>query len=133
MVRRRVRQYQAEKLAQGKRIGRPPRDRAFGIEAFEAPDQQQAEVATGRQTRPAAVRVKPPAQAFDVPVKALFVEDLIQSRVERMRRTPRQVVGGHPHRRLLRVPPSFAHRHWPQWSTWDRTRRSLIQGFTTGC
>jgi hypothetical protein len=28
-----------------------------------------------------------------------------------MRGTPRQVLGRHPHRRLLRAPLSFPHRH----------------------
>jgi catechol 2,3-dioxygenase-like lactoylglutathione lyase family enzyme len=38
----------------------------------------------------------------------MFVEDLIQSRVERMRGAPGQVIAWYPHRRLLRVPSSFA-------------------------
>ena len=46
----------------------------------------------------------------------MLVEDLIQSHVERMRSTARQVLGRQPHRRLLRVSPSFAHRHRPQCS-----------------
>lgn len=33
----------------------------------------------------------------------------------------------------LRMPLSCAHRHWRQWSTRDRSRRSLIHGFTRGC
>jgi len=39
--------------------------------------------------------------------------------------TARQVLGRHPHRRLLRVPLSFAHRRRRQCSTRDRSRRSL--------
>ncbi len=49
---------------------------------------------------------------------------------ERMPGCPRQVFRRHPHRRLLRVPPSFAHCHRPQCSTRDRTRRCLIHRFT---
>jgi len=39
MVRRRRRQYQSEKFAQGNRIGRPPRNCAFRVEPFEIADQ----------------------------------------------------------------------------------------------
>ena len=39
MVRRRLRQYQAEKFAHGKRIGRPPRNCAFRVQPFEIADQ----------------------------------------------------------------------------------------------
>ena len=42
-----------------------------------------------------------------------------------MRGTPRQVLGRHPHRRLLRVPLAFAHRHRRQCSTRDRSCRSV--------
>jgi len=82
-----------------------------GIQAFEVSDQQQSKVASGRQTRPAdLVRIESLTEAFDVPVEVVLVEDLIQSPVERMGGTPRQVFGRHPHRRLFRMPPSFAHR-----------------------
>jgi hypothetical protein len=43
------------------------------------------------------------AQALDVGVKVMLIENLIQSRVERMRSAPRQILCRHPHRRLLRV------------------------------
>jgi hypothetical protein len=119
MIRWRLRQHQPEKLAQGKRIGRPPRDRALRIQAFEVADQQQPEISSRRQPRPAVVRVESLAQAFDVVVEIVLIEDLIQSRVERMRGTPRQVLGRHPHRRLLRVKFSFTHRHRRQCSTRD--------------
>ena len=58
MVRRRLRQHQPEKLAQRKRIGRTPRDRALRVQAFEIADQQQPEVAARRQAGPALVRVE---------------------------------------------------------------------------
>ena len=131
MIRRRLRQHQPEKLAQRKRIRRPPRNRALGVQAFEIADQQQPEVAPGRQPRPAVVRVESLAQAFDEPVEVVLVEDLIQSRVERMRGTARQILGRHPHRCLLRVPPSFAHRHRRQCSTPNRSGSIPNQGFTT--
>jgi hypothetical protein len=39
MIGRRFRQHQPEKLAQGKRIGRPPGNRPLGVETFEIADQ----------------------------------------------------------------------------------------------
>jgi hypothetical protein len=75
---RRFGQHQAEKLAERKRVSRPPRDRTLGIQAFEIPDQQQAEVAARRQPWPALVRVESLAESFDVPVEVVGVEDLIQ-------------------------------------------------------
>lgn len=74
MIGRRLRQHQAEKLAQRKRIGRPPRNRALGIQAFEIPNQQQAEVAARWQSGAALVRIESFAQAFDVRVKVVLVE-----------------------------------------------------------
>ena len=52
-------------------------------------------------------------ERLDVAVEVRLIQDLIQSRVERVRGAPRQVSSGHPHRRLLRAAPSFAHRHRP--------------------
>jgi hypothetical protein len=111
MVRRRLRQHQAEKLAQGERVRRSPRDRALRVQAFEVADQQQPEVAPGRQPRPALVGVESLAESLDEAVEVVLIEDLIQPGIERMRRAPRQVARRHPHRRLLRVSSSFAHRH----------------------
>jgi hypothetical protein len=61
----------------------------------------------------------------------MFVEDLIQARVERVCGAARQVLRGHPHRRLRWTPSSFAHRHRRQCSTKDRSCRSPIQRFNT--
>jgi hypothetical protein len=133
MIGRRLRQHQAEKLAQRERIGGPPRNRTLSIQALEIADQQQPKVAPRRQPRPAVVRVESLAQAFDIPVEIVLVEDLIQSRVERMGSTAWQVLGHHPHRRLLRVPPSFAHRHRRQCRTRDRSCRSFLRVFRGIC
>jgi len=59
-------------------------------------------------------------------VEVMLIEDLIQSRVERMRDAARQVLGRHPHRGLRRVPPSFAHRHGRECSTRYGSCRSLL-------
>ena len=125
MVRRCLRQHQPEKFTERKRIRRTPRNRALGVQAFEIADQQQPEVASGRQARSAnLLGIELLAESFDVSVEVMLVENLIQPRVERMRGRPRQILGRHPHRGLLRVPPSFAHRHRRQCSTQDRSGRS---------
>ena len=70
---------------------------------------------SGWQPWPTVVRIEALAQSFDVSVEAMLLENLTESRVEGMRGTARQILGRHPHRGLLRVPPSFAHRHRRQW------------------
>jgi hypothetical protein len=89
----------------------PPCDRALRVQALEIPDQQEPKVTTRRQPGPAILRIEPLAESFDEPVEVMVVEDLVQSRVERMRGAPREVVRRQPHRRLLSVSPAFAHRH----------------------
>jgi hypothetical protein len=80
--------------------------------AFEIADQQQSKVAARRQTRPAdLIGVESLPECLDVAIEIRLVEDLIESRVKRVRRAPWQVLRGHPHRRLPRPAPSFAHRH----------------------
>jgi hypothetical protein len=91
MIGRCLRQHQPEKLAQRQRIRGAPRNGALGIQAFEIPDQQQPEVPARRQAGSAdLVGIKRLAESFDVPVEVMLVEDLIQSRVERMRGSLRQ-------------------------------------------
>ena len=68
MVRRCFWPHQTQKLAQSKRIGRAPGNSAFRVQAFEVANQQQPEVAPGRQTRPAVVGVELLAALFDEPV-----------------------------------------------------------------
>ena len=65
MIWRRLWQYQSETLAQRKRVRRPPRDRALRVQALEIADQQQPEVAAGRQPRTAVVRIESLAEAFN--------------------------------------------------------------------
>ena len=48
------------------------------------------------------------AEPFDVAIEVMLVEDVVQSRAERMGGRARQVFARHPYRGLLRVPPSFA-------------------------
>ena len=103
MIRRRFRQQQPERLAQRKRIRSTPRNRALSVQTFEVANQQQSEVTSWRQSWPARLSVESVAQAFDEAVEVVLIEDLIQSNVKRMRGTARQVLGRHPHRRLLRI------------------------------
>src|SRR5205823_12559962 len=99
-----------------------PGDRAFSVQTFEVADQQQTEVTPWWQTRTTDVLgVESLAQRLDVAVEVVRIENLIQSRVERMRSAPRQLLCRHPHGRLLRMPPSFSHRHRRQCSTRDRS------------
>ena len=111
VIRWRLRQHQAEKLPQRKRVSCPPRDRAFRVQAFEIPDEQQPKVSTGWQPRSAVLRVGSFAESLDVSVEVMLLKDLIQSRMERMRSATRQVVRRHPHGCLFRASPSFAHGH----------------------
>ena len=112
----------------------PPRDGPFRIQALKVAQQQQAEVAARRQTWPAdPVGVKPRALGLDEGVKAGVVEHLVQPLVERMPRALRQICAGHPHRLLPRSAAAFAHRHGRECSTRDRSCRSLMSTFTTGC
>jgi hypothetical protein len=111
MIRRRVQQDQPNKLAQGKRIRGTPGNRTLRVQPFEIPDQQQPEVAPWRQPRPAGVRLESLTESFDIPIEVVLIENLIHPRVERMRGSARKILGGYPHRRVLRAPLSFAHRH----------------------
>ena len=86
MIGRRLRRRQSEKLAQGKRIDRPPRDRALGVQPFEVADQQHPKVAPRRQPWPSHVRIELLAEPFNEPVEVIW------SRVERMSGTLRQVL-----------------------------------------
>ena len=52
------------------------------------------------------VRVEALTQSFDVPVEVVLVTDLIQSRVERMGGTARQVLGRNTYGGLRRPPPA---------------------------
>src|SRR5215204_3866135 len=119
MIGRCLPQYQPEKLAQ--RIGRTPRNRALGVQAFEMANQQQAEVATRRQARAALIRVDPLAPTLDESVEVVLVENLIQSHVEGMRGAARARSWVAPISRPARVPPTFAHCHRREGSTRDRS------------
>ena len=105
-------QREVQKLADAQRVGGAPRDRPFRVQAFEVAEQQQPEIAARRQTRPAdSVGVERRALRFDEGIEVRLVERAIQALVKRVPCALRQICGGHPHRRLARPAPSFAHRH----------------------
>ena len=134
MVRRCLVQRDVQKLPQAQRIGRPPRDRPFRVQALDVAEQQHPDVAARRQTRPAhPVGVERRALALDEGVETRLVEDTIQAFIERVTSASRQVGAGHPHRRLPRAAATFAHGHGQECSTRDRSCRSLSATFTTGC
>ena len=112
VVRRCLRQRDVEELPEAQRIARPPRNRAFRIQAFEVAQKQHPEVAARRQTWPAdPVRVELRTLRLDQGVEARLVEDTVQPLVERVARASRQIRAGHPHRPLPRTGAAFAHRH----------------------
>lgn len=101
VIRRRVVQRQAEEVPQRQRIGRPPRDTAFRVQALEAADEQQPKVDARRHARPShRVRVEPRAGGLCEVVKSLVRQQSIQARVERMTHRRGQVGRRHPHRWL---------------------------------
>ena len=80
--------------------GRPPSDTTFRVNAFEVPDQQQAEVGSRGQTRPShRVGVERRALRLHKLVEGMRFEDLIQSLVERVSAGPGQRISGDPQTR----------------------------------
>jgi hypothetical protein len=72
---------------------------------FEGADQQQPTVTPRWQHRRAVVRLESLVESYDVPIEIMIVQNLIRSRVKRMRGAPRQVMHRDPHRRLIGLPP----------------------------
>jgi len=64
-----------------------------------------------------------------------LLQNPIQSFVKRMRRTPRQLLGGDPHRLLAKLPFAFTHGHGRTLpKTFDLVDKKMIAAtFTTGC
>ena len=72
MIGGRLVQREAQKCADGQRVGRVPGDLAFGIDPFEVAEQQQAAVASGLEAWSAHnLRVELAAQAFDESVEGV--------------------------------------------------------------
>jgi hypothetical protein len=120
MVRRRFQQRQTEKVAQCKRIGGPPGDRAFRVQALEVADQQQPEVAARRQPWAAFVRVESQTASFDVAIEVVLVEEFDSAayRMDAWRSAADR--WSPPTSTSASRPPSCAHRHRRQCSTGDQ-------------
>ena len=126
VIRGRRLQPESQEAPHRQRVRRTPRDAALRIDAFEVPNQQQADVATGRQTRAAQHRrVEGSTGVFHEGVEAVGIQQRIQARVERMPRRDRQIRRGNPQRRLFGV--AGAHGHAPQCKERDRSCRSHRQ------
>ena len=111
MIRRLLGQGEPQERADGQRVARAPGNPTFRLDPFEVAEQQQTEVASGLQTRPAHDRrIELAAAAFDKLIEGVGVEQRIQPRVERVARRRRQLRGRDPQRRLLAL--SGSHRHW---------------------
>ena len=88
------------------------RQSPFRIDPFEVSQHQQSEVHPRRQARPSHRRcVEGLTQLFDILVEPVLLQNPIQSFVKRMRRTPRQLLGGDPYRLLAKLPVAFTHGH----------------------
>src|SRR5246127_3200719 len=83
VVRGRLFQTAAQKVAQGEGVRRAPRDAAVRIDPFEIANQQQPEVHAWRQARPSHdFRIEWLTLTFDEIIEVVLGQPLIQSRVE---------------------------------------------------
>jgi hypothetical protein len=96
----------------------PREDRLVGFEIDQAARARDRRMIRRYLRQHQPKKLEASAEVFGVPVEPHVCRGLIQTRVERMRRGPRQLLG-----RLPRVPLSFAHRHRRQRSTRDRSCR----------
>src|SRR5229473_4420544 len=92
MVRSFLIQSDGQKLPQRERIGQTPRDATLAIEPFEEPDHHDAEVQARWQRRPPQLGVvEAGATLLAEVVKTSLVENLVQTAIERMARSHRQL------------------------------------------
>ena len=130
MIRRRLAQFQSQKLSQCQRISCSPGYSSFRSDPFEIPHQQQPKVHSRSQARsPHLVCIELRTQSLHEVVKAVFVEKAIQSFVEGMAGGAGQLTGGDPQVFLLST-FLFPHCHGVSLvSLCD----PLSSTFTTGC
>ena len=134
MVGRSLLQLQTQKRANTQRVGRAPRDRSLGVQAFKVAEQQQPDVSAGRETRPSDDRrIERRARPFDEHIETGLVEHPVQSRVKRMRGAAWQVLRRDPHRRLTCTSFTFAHRHGPSVGHGIDRVDPYSATLTTGC
>src|SRR6266542_1852800 len=105
-------QTYAQKLTQTQRVGYSPRDATFRLDPLEVPNQQQAEIGSGRQRWPSiSLSVELGTLGFGELIELLPVEQIIHALIERMAGCGSQF-GVHDPKMFL-PPPAFpcAHRH----------------------
>src|ERR1019366_3438511 len=112
VVRRVLVQPDAHKAPQRQRVRQSPSNPALAVDALEIPDQQRPEVDPRRQRRPPVLgRVELCAPALDKLVEALCLQQLIQTLIERMPRSRRQLRVRNPDVFLLLPLLARAHCH----------------------
>src|SRR5437867_3864523 len=75
VVRRRLAQTDAQKIAQRQRVRRTPSDAALGVNTFEVADQQQPKIDPRRQSRPPPrLRIEAGALRFDEIVELMLAQ-----------------------------------------------------------
>jgi hypothetical protein len=101
-----------QKLTQAQRVGGPPCDPSFAVDAFEVPHQQQAKVRSWKPRRTSVlVRVERGAFAFRKFVELLLIQQFVQPQIERMTGAGGQFGMADP-QLLLPLPVlASAHRH----------------------
>src|SRR6266704_244405 len=113
VIRRRLAQFQFQKMAQRQRVRRPPRDATLSFNPFEIADQQQAKIPPRHQRRPPN---RLGVEALTLPlhecIEPALLQHLVQALIERMRYRPRQLAVRHPELfLLLPLLRSSSHRH----------------------
>src|ERR1700724_2536958 len=107
MIRRGLVQLETQKRTQRPRITGPPCNAAFGIDAFEIPNQQCTEVNARRQTRATYLCIERFTRRFVECIKTTFAHKTVQTLIERVANASRQTSRFDPDRLLLLVRPSL--------------------------
>src|SRR6266496_4318316 len=114
VVRRVLVPRDAHKTPQRQRVRQPPGNPALRPDALEIPDQQRPKVNPRRQRRtPVLGRIELRAPLLDKLVKALGLQQLIQTLIKRMPRSRRQLGVRDPDVLLLLPLLARPHRHAP--------------------
>src|ERR1700724_2592873 len=105
MIRRGLVQLETQKRTQRPRITGPPCNAAFGIDAFEIPNQQRTEVNARSQTRATYLCIERFARRFGECIETTFAQQAVQTLKERVATGSPQPSRFDPDRLLLLVRP----------------------------
>src|ERR1700722_4071075 len=111
MVRCTLVQLKTQKRTQRQRVGGPPCDAAFRIDAFEIPHQKCSEVNAGCQTRAVYFGVKRGTCRFGECIETTLAQQSVQTLIERVAEGSRKTSRFDPDRLLLLARPSLAQGH----------------------